>query len=145
MLKVYAIFVKICYGEIMKRLSLFIFLSLILFKPVYGQNVVLECEWDVHVKDYTTKNEWETFNNNQFFKLTIKNKELVIYDYLLEKNWPAFTIKNINRDYVIGTRVANYADGPSAGFITYRTKDGYTVFMSSDYEFGLTTQTGYCK
>ncbi len=130
----------------MKKLFLLIFLSLIFFKPVYGQNVVLECELDAHVKDYTKKNEWETFDHNQFFKLTIKNKELVLYDYLLKMNWePNFTIKNKNRDYVIGTVVNNYADGPSARFITYRKKDGYTVLMGSDYEYGLTTQTGYCK
>ena len=39
----------------------------------------------------------------------------------------------------------NFDDFPSAGFLTYKKKYGYTVFMSSDYEFGLTAQTGYCK
>ena len=52
----------------MKKLFLLIFLSLIFFKPVYGQNVVLECELDAHVKDYTKKNEWESFLNFWLFK-----------------------------------------------------------------------------
>ena len=130
----------------MKKLSLYIFLVLIFFKPVYAQNIVLECEWGAHVKDYTTDNKWKTFDHNQNFKLTIKNKELVLYDYQLKMDWkPHFKIKNQNSEYIIGTDVSNYADGPSVGFITYKKKDGYTVFMSSDYEFGLTAQTGFCK
>ena len=130
----------------MKKICLFILLSLIFFKPVNAQNLVLECEWDAHVKDYTTLNEWETFDNKQFFKLTIKDDELIVYDYLLEFNWmPNFVITNKNKDYIIANIVQNYAEGPSASFITYQIKDGYTVFMGSSHEFGLTVQTGYCK
>ena len=134
------------YNIHMKKICLFILLSLIFFKPVNAQNLVLECEWDAHVKDYTTLNEWETFDNKQFFKLTIKDDELIVYDYLLEFNWmPNFVITNKNKDYIIGNIVNNYAEVPSASFITYQIKDGYTVFMASSHEFGLTIQTGYCK
>ena len=130
----------------MKKLCLFIFLSLIFIKPVNAQNLVLECEWDVHVKDYTSINEWETFDNNQFFKLTIKDDELIVHDYLLEFNWtPNFVITNKNKDYIIGNVVHNFAEGPSASFITYKRIDGYTVYMGSAHKFGLTVQTGYCK
>jgi D-alanyl-D-alanine dipeptidase len=129
----------------MKKLFLCIFLFLIFLKPTFAQNIVLECIWDAHVKDYTQDNKWKSFDHNQYFKLTIKNKELVIYDYLLKKDWTHFEIKNQNNKYIIATTISNYADGPSADFITYRKKDGYTVYMGSDYEFGLTAQTGYCK
>ena len=129
----------------MKKLSLYVFLILVFSKFAYAQNIVLECTWDAHVKDYTRDNTWKTFDNNQNFKLTIKSKELIIYDYLLKTDWTPFKIKNRNSKYIIGTEVSNYADGPSAGFITYKKKDGYTVYMGSDYEFGLTAQTGYCK
>ena len=124
-------------------LTLFV---LLFSSSVVAEEIVLECKWDVHAKDYTEDNRWITFDQMQKFKLTIKKNEMVLYDYLLGFNWkPPFEIKNNNKDYIIGTVVENLADGPSTSFITYTKQNGYTVMMSSDYVFGLTVQTGYCR
>ena len=50
------------------------FLILVFSKFAYAQNIVLECTWDAHVKDYTTDNTWKTFDHNQNFKLTERVK-----------------------------------------------------------------------
>ena len=37
---------------------------------------------------------------------------------------PNFVITNKNKDYIIGNIVNNYAEGPSASFITYQINNG---------------------
>ena len=55
MLEVYALFVKICYGEIMKKLFLYIFLGFLMTSNAYAfGDIAYVCEWE------GTPNNWKT-------------------------------------------------------------------------------------
>ena len=141
----------------MKKIFFYTLLILVLLKPAYALalediqkrvgDIIRECHWEVHVKDYTGgyRNKWRSFDHEQNFKLTIKDTELIIYDYKLEKNWGTFKIVSDNNIYIIAVKIFDFIEGPSVDSITYNYKDGYTVLLSNDFEFGITAQTGWCK
>ena len=131
----------------MKKLLGILVLGLLWCTSVNAKNLILECSLDAHIKDYTEDNTWLTFDHNQKFKLKIKDNKMIIYDYTIEMEWfPHFKIQRKNRNFLIGTHSGSPNEERGfAGLITYRVKDGYTVFMSTTDEFGLTVQTGYCK
>ena len=115
----------------------------------FAREIILECSWDVNAVDYPNSgrnSEWITFDHNQKFKLKIKDNEMVIYDYLLEYDWePSFIIAKENEKYLVGVEIDNTPDGPVAAILTHIFEDGFTTMMSTDYYFGLTVQSGYCK
>ena len=80
------------------------------------------------------------------FRLTIVDEEITLYDYGLEFEYtPPYSVVINNSKYITAIMADTMEEGPFGSILTHIKSDGYTVTMDTDYEFGLTINTGYCK
>ena len=130
----------------MKKIFFIFFFFIIINSSLgFAKNTTLECNFETYGKDYTTDNKWKEFSDGRF-KLKIYDEKIILYSYKFDFDYtPAYIIRVNNRNYITATGIENRAEGAIATIITYTKKNGYVVFMNSDYEFGLTIYSGYCK
>ena len=109
-----------------------------------AENITLECKFETYGKDYITDNIWKEYPSGRY-KLKINDGKIVLYDYELNLDYtPAYIIRVNNSNYITATGIENRVDGAVATIMTYTKSNGYVVFMNTDYEFGLTINSGYC-
>ena len=103
MLQVYALFAKICYGEIMKKLSLYIFLVLLCCNIGFANDFNYTCSLDVQFK---TSDNSKWYNKEIIFNISNSGNILKMYDKEINLYRPDQTIFVNNSNEVIASKTS---------------------------------------
>ena len=133
-----ALFTQICYGEIMKKLSLYILMGLLWCNIGFANK--FSCKVDTYGFE---NNEWHSYPDN-IFLISYDNQNLIMRDTYINLDWNFKIIKN-DKDHISAVSATGVESTASPYFesLIFYKKKLYMVFSYSADD-GITINKGQC-